>query len=71
MQDGLEITEVGVLLIEHLLALTFGFNLELASVNNRKVLSGKVGERLVFQCNTPLIIEILFSGEYNVYRRLP
>lgn len=50
MLARLDIADAGVLLIEHLLALllTFGLNLGLASVNNRRVLSGEVGERLVF-----------------------
>lgn len=55
-QARLGMTEVEVLLIEHLLALTFGLNLELASVNNRRVLSGKVGARLVFQCNRTQVL---------------
>lgn len=74
MQARFEITEVEVLLMEHLLALAFGLSLELAFANNERYYckqSGKVGERLAFQCNRPLVIEILFSAEYNVYRRLP
>lgn len=49
MQTTLGITPVQLLLIERLFPslLTCGSNLELASVNGRKVVSG---ERFVFQC---------------------
>lgn len=49
VQITLGITPVQLLLIERIFAslLTCGSNLELASVNSRKVVSG---ERFVFQC---------------------